>query len=121
MYRISAILAAAGLLLLVGSAFVAPPATVPPPAATPTVDLVAQGRALFVAKGCVSCHRHAAVPDSGPFRGDDVPDLSAPRSDAEFLRRWLTNPAAMKPDTYMPRLTLSNPEIDALVAFLGHG
>ena len=121
MYRISAILATAGLLLLVGSAFAAPPATVPPPAATPAVDLVAQGRALFVAKGCVSCHSHAALPNSGPFRGDDVPDLSTPRSDADFLRGWLANPAAMKPGTYMPKLGLSDAEIDALIAFLGHG
>ena len=118
MYRISAILAAAGLLLIVGSAFAGP---APTPAPTLTIDLVAQGRAVFVTKGCVSCHRHAALPNSGPFSGDDVPDLSAPRTDADFLRRWLSNPAAVKPNTYMPKLNLSNAEMDALIAFLGHG
>lgn len=123
MLKLSAALAAVGIALIVGSALAAPPAqpAQPVPAAQPAPSAAEIGRSLFVAKGCVSCHHHAAIAGSGPFGGDDIPDLSAPRADAEFLRRWLADPAAVRPGTPMPRLGLSDAEITALIAFLAQG
>lgn len=85
-------------------------------------DRIAQGRALFVAKGCLVCHRYdemAAVRRAmGDFDFDDVPNLSNLKIDAEYAKRWLRDPKAIKPLTAMPNLNLTEHEIDALVAFL---
>jgi cytochrome c2 len=95
-----------------------------PSAAEPTaVENAADpdyGRALFVAKGCHACHIHSAVSNSvsGPVIG---PNLSSYHPDPGFVRRWLRNPAALRPNTEMPKLVLSEGEIDALVAFLNAG
>lgn len=127
MQKLSAALAATGLVLLALSAWPAPappaqaspPApTSPPPTATPApADVAAYGRALFSAKGCVTCHHHAAVPNSGVF-SEGNPDLSSFRWTDEFLRKWLSDPAAVRPGTYMPKLNLAPDEIDALIGFL---
>lgn len=92
------------------------PAGPPPPAPTPTQDLAETGKALFVAKGCNMCHTHARAPAStlGGI-GPNLTDLNLP---ADYLRRWLANPQAIRPATQMPNLDLSGDEIEALVAFL---
>lgn len=90
-------------------------------AAEPThVDRTTLGRDLFLAKGCVVCHRHAAVADAREaLRSFSVgPDLTNWGADPEFLRRWLTNPVAVRPNTQMPTLGLRDDEIEALIAFL---
>jgi len=116
-------LAGAGLLIL--SLVPLAPASVdpgggstPPPtvSAAATEDPAAFGRALFQAKGCVGCHQHNSVnPGSGIGIG---PVLSGRSYDPDFLRSWLKDPAAVRPGTQMPNLRLSEPEIEALIAFL---
>jgi cytochrome c2 len=82
----------------------------------PTMSLVEQGKALFVAKGCVRCHVNEKITDmEAPHIG---PDLTKYQGDPEFLRAWLADPAAMKKNTQMPDLQLSDEEIEALIAFL---
>lgn len=95
-------------------------------------ELAALGRHLFVAKGCIVCHRQNAAraealaalgndPQRNEYLsniGDDVPDLNTVQADAAFLRRWLKDPSAVKPGTTMPTLNLSGDEIEALIAFL---
>lgn len=80
----------------------------------------AQGQALFLAKGCATCHRHD---DAGEGTGQVaiMPDLSAYRPDPDFVGRWLADPAAVRPGTQMPDLELSDEEIAALIAFLSAG
>lgn len=96
------------------------------PSVTPTEGLAAEGANLFTMKGCIGCHT---------IRGNDIamgkvgPDLThfgsrsrlagamAPNTEQE-LRRWLTNPPAMKPGSKMPNLNLTPAEIDGLVAYL---
>lgn len=121
MLKLSFACAALGLVLLAISALPAVGAAPPAPAAmvapAPTPE-PPSGRALFVAKGCATCHHHAAVPGSGALGQGEAPDLSAARWDAAFLRRWLSDPSAVKPSTAMPTLGLQPAEIDALIAFL---
>jgi cytochrome c oxidase subunit 2 len=115
MIKLSLVLAIAGLALLLISAMPAPSAAEAPPVAAP--DEIAYGRALFSAKGCATCHHHAAVAGSGAF-GEGNPDLTTFRWSADYLRTWLHDPAAVKPGTYMPNLGLKSDEIEALIAFL---
>jgi cytochrome c oxidase subunit II len=78
-----------------------------------------RGQELFVAKGCLACHEHRAVKRAVhlPAIG---PNLSYYHSkgNAEFLRQWLRDPPAMRPQTRMPNLNLSEQEIEELIAFL---
>jgi mono/diheme cytochrome c family protein len=79
----------------------------------------ARGQRLFVAKGCVTCHAHTAVKSTGM---EGAPELSERRLPAEYLARFLANPAAVKPvsrgEWGMPNLELKQQEIVALIAFL---
>ena len=129
MTKLSVVLAIIGLAFLLLSALPVPPAIpvvqAPPPTAAPTAAApsvasdaeIAYGKALFSAKGCVSCHHHAAVAGSGTF-SEGNPDLSTFRWSADYLRTWLQNPGAVKPATSMPNLGLKHDEIEALIAFL---
>jgi mono/diheme cytochrome c family protein len=77
------------------------------------------GQALFMAKGCVVCHAHAQgrMGFSG-LMTDVGPDLTDTPLPAEYLRVWLEDPSAIKPETQMPNLDLKVDEIEALTAFL---
>jgi mono/diheme cytochrome c family protein len=103
-----------------------PPLTVTATAAraarmTPT-QLATLGKDLFLAKGCASCHTHQAITDSGQFSSaygaGNAPNLTTPKFDAAYLRVWLKDPQAVKPQTQMPNLNLKADEIEALTAFL---
>jgi cytochrome c len=125
MIKLSIALATVGLALLVVSALPSPGAAVGTPAAptsapaasSATVADAAYGKALFLAKGCATCHHHAALPGSGGM-GEGVPDLTTYRWEADYLRAWLKDPSAVKPGTEMPTLGLHDDEIAALIAFL---
>lgn len=94
-----------------------------PAAATPALD----GEALFLAKGCATCHQHAAVSTS--YRTSIGPDLTRYTNSPDFLRRWLADPQAVRPQTApafgpsgtMPNLHLSPDEIEALIVFINSG
>lgn len=91
------------------------------PALTNSVEL---GQTLFVAKGCIVCHQHAAVREVRQRFGSEFvefwvgPDLPTLATDPKLLHDWLKDPSAMKPNTDMPNLELKEAEIEALVAFL---
>ena len=115
MVKLSIVLGILGAALLLFS--FAPAPALP---ATNVYD-VAYGKALFAAKGCAQCHYNAAVPGSGKFSGagpSSPPDLTNRPLDPAYLRRWLKDPSAVKPNTAMPTLGLSDDEIEALVTFL---
>ena len=132
MTKLSVALALIGLALLLVSALpvqsAIPVAQAPPTAAAPTAgaldvasaDEIAYGKALFSAKGCATCHHHAAVAHSG-FQESEIPDLTTFRWNADYLRTWLKDPTAIKPTTDMPNLGLKRDEIEALIAFLSTG
>ena len=130
MTKLSVVLAIIGLVFLLLSALpgqpaisVSParPATAAPTAGAPGAASeadIAYGKALFSAKGCATCHRHAAVSSSGFGPEGGIPDLTTYRWSADYLRTWLKDPAAVKPATSMPNLGLKRDEIEALIAFL---
>jgi mono/diheme cytochrome c family protein len=109
-------LGGAALLLLGLVTAPAPPVEVA--AAPPVQEKAAAGGALFLAKGCVTCHRHDAISADGNDRLNIGPDLTSYQPDPAFVRAWLRDPAALRPNTQMPNLRLSDGEIEALLAFL---
>jgi cytochrome c2 len=79
----------------------------------------AYGEALFVAKGCATCHTNTRIPDRYISINTAIgPELSAYPTTAEYLRVWLKDPSVVKPGTKMPTLGLSEQEIEGLIAFL---
>lgn len=63
---------------------------------------------------CVACH---SLGGAGGKVGPAL-DGVATRRDAAFLKQWITDPPAIKPDTKMPRLPLTEAQVDELVGFL---
>jgi cytochrome c2 len=88
-------------------------------APAPPSNFDGQGEALFIAKGCLSCHVNQRV-DSRyfVFSTQVGPNLTSYQTSPEYLRLWLSNPKAVKPKTEMPDLGLSEAEIEALTSFL---
>lgn len=76
--------------------------------------LIAQGQKLFTEHGCHGCHTLNRM--GTPI----APDLSRVgfRYDEAFLTRWLRDPEAQKPTAHMPKLDLSDADVQALAAFL---
>ncbi|MEZ4737218.1 MAG: hypothetical protein R3E79_59820 [Caldilineaceae bacterium] len=87
-------------------------------AAQPATDAARYGRALFIAKGCNTCHLHDEALNT--WSTESGPNLSDYQNTAEYLRVWLKDPQAIKPTTEMPDLALKVDEIEALTAFLTH-
>ena len=81
---------------------------------------------LLQNKGCVACHIIAGVPGAVGKIGPDLTGLmSRPtmaagklKTSAENLRKWITNPKAVKPDTLMAPLPMTPQELDTIVNFL---
>lgn len=111
------------------------------PEANENPSLVAAGRKLFQEKTCISCHTvrgHEGIGVTGP----DLTRVGARSTIAagvlenthEYMHRWLKEPNHFKPGNKMwfggyytpqdnawvqnPNLTLTDPEIDSLVAYL---
>jgi cytochrome c oxidase subunit 2 len=76
--------------------------------------LAAKGERVFMNQGCYGCHIVGRV---GTPIGPSLSQVGAkhPRS---YLEAWLRNPQAQRPNAHMPRLELSEEEIEALAAFL---
>ncbi len=89
---------------------VIPPGTTAPP---PFADGTRGGR-LFVAKGCVGCHRHQEI---NPERSSSPAlDLSTKRFEHESLKKFLADPSIKTAE--MPNLNLRHEEVTALAAFI---
>jgi len=90
------------------------PGAAPPPAPV----AAARGNALFVAKGCVTCHLHRDVSGSGVVTVG--PELTGRRWPAEYLQRFLKDPSIgpQYGNARMPNLNLKDAEVAALIAFL---
>jgi len=90
-----------------------------PGATPPTAPLAAaRGHALFVAKGCLTCHLHRDVNGSGVVAVG--PELTGRQWPAEYLVRFLKDPSIgpQYGNARMPNLDLKDSEVAALIAFL---
>jgi cytochrome c2 len=97
----------------------APTATTAPAAAAPTGN-VAAGQQLFATGTCIACH---TINGTGGKVGPDLTHIgSTPYdsvgNDPATLNAWLHDPAAVKPDAKMPKPTLTDAQINDLVAYL---
>jgi mono/diheme cytochrome c family protein len=81
---------------------------------------VEQGRQLFIAKGCITCHANSKAKAASESMTIEMgaPDLSNYSSSPEILFIRLKDPAAAKSDTKMPNLELKETEIEALIDFI---
>ena len=78
-----------------------------------------RGRRMFAALGCVTCHTHRAVGIRGDL-SDFGPDLTDRQFPADYLAKFLANPA-IKPPTngkQMPNLSLRAKDIAPIIAFI---
>ena len=102
---------------------------VPPDSTRPVDSLMVKGNAIFTSAGCIGCHAMVGTPLAGQTsligpnlshvgsRTTLVANLMA--NTPENLRRWLSDPQAVKPGALMklPR-KLTTEEIEMLVAYL---
>jgi hypothetical protein len=89
---------------------------------TSAVSQVELGRQLFLAKGCITCHRNSRADTGREYVTimTEAPDLSNYSSSPQILEIRLKDPTAARADTQMPNLGLKKEEIDALIAFLNN-
>jgi cytochrome c oxidase subunit 2 len=110
--------------------------SIPAFAATPTpsgqppsaeASLVSRGAQLFATGACITCHTVRGTPANarvGPelthFGSRQTIAANTLQKDPEGnnLKRWLRNPQAVKLGNLMPNLNLSEPDIEALAAYL---
>jgi cytochrome c oxidase subunit 2 len=86
---------------------------------------VAAQREVFESLSCVNCHTVRGTTATGKF-GPDLTHLMSRSTLAsgmiantrENLRAWLKDPQVIKPGCLMPGMQLTDPQLDALVAYL---
>jgi cytochrome c oxidase subunit 2 len=91
----------------------------------PESPAVAAGRALFLTTACVNCHTVRGTSADGTF-GPDLTHLMSrltigagvARNTEANLRRWVADPAHLKPGALMPAMNLTDDQIGAVVAYL---
>lgn len=93
-------------------------AAVTPPAAERVQDkaMAAQGKTLFAAQGCESCHGKDGLKGVG---GPSLKDVWKEHPEAEFYEKYVQNPAAMEKGSTMPAYPqLKKEELRQLAEFL---
>ena len=88
-------------------------------------DTVSEGQKIFERTACINCHAVGGTAANGRF-GPDLTHLvsrdtiasgAAPNT-PENLRRWIQDPSVIKPGSKMPAMGLSDPELNAVTAYL---
>ena len=90
-----------------------------------TSDAADAGRRIFETTACINCHTVTGTMAHGRF-GPDLTHLmsrdtiasGAVPNSPENLRRWIRNPAALKPGCRMPAMDLPDQEVSAITAYL---
>jgi cytochrome c oxidase subunit 2 len=94
------------------------------PAAAPPKGEAAKGLALFQQMSCVSCHavhgtaaNAQVAPDLTHFASRKQIGAGILDNTPDNLRRWLTDPQKVKPGVMMPNFTLTDEQVNELVAY----
>ena len=95
-------------------------------AQNPPNDVIARGRELFRTETCINCHAINGVPGANVRVAPDLTHVASRRqlgsgimpNTPENMRRWITNPQAIKPGALMPDFNLTNEEVDQLSDYL---
>jgi cytochrome c oxidase subunit 2 len=85
----------------------------------------AEGQTVFMHNACINCHTIAGTAANGRF-GPDLTHLASRDTIAsgpiqntpENLRKWVDNPASMKPGSLMPSMHLNDHDLDVVTAYL---
>jgi cytochrome c oxidase subunit II len=77
--------------------------------------LIGQGRMVFRDQGCYGCHTAEKM---GTGIGPDLSRIGA-KHDQTYLTRWLRDPSMQRPSAHMPKIQLTDGEVNALSAYLG--
>jgi cytochrome c oxidase subunit 2 len=88
-------------------------------------ESVAAGRRVFETTACMNCHTISGTAANGRF-GPDLGHLmsratiasGAATNTPQHLRLWIQDPDAIKPGSLMPAMKLSDPDLDAVTAYL---
>ena len=75
---------------------------------------MALGRAVFEEEYCATCHK---IDGEGETKGPDL-SLTGTRLQESYLRDWLTDPEAFRPDTIMPAVQADGENLDNLIFYL---
>jgi cytochrome c oxidase subunit II len=95
-------------------------------AVTPTGGLAASGFDAFMNGTCIQCHAIQGTPAQG-IAGPDLTHFASrlcfagcllDTQDPEDIARWLRDPPAVKPGSFMPNYHLPDDEIQDTVAYL---
>ena len=84
------------------------------------------GKKLFVAKGCSACHVAPGIPEAVGTIGPSLAGIAGRptiaggklQTSAENMKKWLKDPPAVKSDTQMPSLALTDAEVEALTQLM---
>jgi cytochrome c oxidase subunit 2 len=85
----------------------------------------AEGQTVFMHSACINCHSIAGTVATGRF-GPDLTHLASRDTIAsgpvqntpENLRKWIADPASMKPGVLMPSMHLNDHDLDVITAYL---
>jgi mono/diheme cytochrome c family protein len=97
--------------LLGATALLATAAAGGPPAPGSVVE---RGAVAFREGGCFSCHTIGKV---GTPLGPDLSHIGS-KYPAEYMARWLRDPALQRPNAHMPVLELTEAQVRVLAAYL---
>jgi len=94
--------------------------------AVPAVAQGGDGERVFLSNICVNCHTVRGTAAAGTA-GPDLTHVASRATigagvlpnDVARMRAWLADPQRYKPGSLMPRVPLSDADLDALAAYLG--
>jgi cytochrome c len=83
----------------------------------------AAGKQVFLTKGCTGCHTIDGLQGANGTVGPNLTHISGQAydsfpNDPDFLKQWINDPQTAKPGTAMPKLGLTDDELNNVVAFL---
>jgi cytochrome c oxidase subunit 2 len=77
-----------------------------------------QGQKIFTQKTCIVCHSRGIGPDLTHVGSRETLAAGVLENTPANMARWLKNPQAIKPGSYMPNFNLTDAEVKAITAYL---